>query len=185
MWNKSSAAFFSLIIWLCIVYQNSYSIIIIFFRIQRPAWMQAFKVQNEWGKHGLFLSKWVTGNSCFISQFSLVSLTCSGWEGEGICNTSKDRDLLKFSTHVSLEQWKSLLRESYFSPVEGELALIKTVFFLPVATTIKYKTVLLNITENKLREGIVCNVLSYKRTHLLVRCFLGEQQSNAACLQLP
>lgn len=66
-----------------------------------------------------------------LFYFSLVSLTCSGWEGEGICNTSKDRDLLTFSTHVSLEQWKSLLCESYFSPVEGELALIKTVFFPP------------------------------------------------------
>lgn len=48
-----------------------------------------------------------------------------------VCTTCKDGDVLTFTTHVSLKQQKSLLCESYFSPAEGDLALIKTVGFFP------------------------------------------------------
>lgn len=54
--------------------------------------------------------------------------------------------------------------KSYFSPAEGELALIKIVLFYSLVTTIvRHKSILLNKTVNKLRKETTCSAVSYKR----------------------
>lgn len=59
----------------------------------------------------------------FLS-FPLSQVVARRADGDS-CSTSKERDVFTSPTHVSLKQPKSLLCESYFSPAEGELTLIK------------------------------------------------------------
>lgn len=63
-------------------------------------------------------------------SFRLSRVFSVGADGN-VCATCEVGDVLTFTTHMSLKQRKSLLCESYFSPAEGELALIKTVGFFP------------------------------------------------------
>lgn len=64
-------------------------------------------------------------NPGLFFRFPLSQVFAISADGD-VCSTCKDGDVLTFTTHVSLKQQKSLLCESYFSPAEGELALIKT-----------------------------------------------------------
>lgn len=59
----------------------------------------------------------------------LLSQVVAGRADGDICSAGKERDVFTSPTHVSLKQPKSLLCESYFSPAEGELTLIKICFF--------------------------------------------------------
>lgn len=95
---------------------------------------------------GFWLSIWVGKTwPCFLANGLLESPGFQFSPFSGVCRqcrwgrlqTYKDRHVFTVTPHVSLQQWKFLLCESYFSPAEGELALIKTVgFFFPPVTTV-------------------------------------------------